>query len=293
MKLEVILFYKYVNIPDPERLKIDQLALCTRLNLKGRVLIAQEGINGTLEGQPAQILEYQKEITNIPGFSNISFKSSFTDGSVFPRLRVKVRNEIVSSHLGEEDIDPNLTTGKYLAPEELHAWFETGREFYIVDMRNDFETKAGFFKGSFFPGLDYFRGLKKVLPNLEHLREKVIVTVCTGGVRCEKASGFLVQNGFENVYQLHGGIVTYMEKYPNEHFKGKLYVFDNRVLMGFNTDDPRHEVVGKCGKCGKSSENYVNCAWDECHLHFICCQECLEGGKAFCGDLCRKQLVVA
>jgi UPF0176 protein len=125
---------------------------------------------------------------------------------------------------------------------------------------------------------------------IAHLRDKTVVTVCTGGIRCEKASGFLKRNGFNDVYQLYGGIHTYMEKYPNQHFKGKLYVFDNRITMGFNLESSEHEVISVCEKCGKSSDNYVDCAYYHCqstHRHFICCPQCLdEHGRAFCSEKC-------
>lgn len=163
-------------------------------------------------------------------------------------------------------------------------------------MRNDYEQLVGMFKNSIPSGMVYFRDLPNILPKLEHLRNETVLTVCTGGVRCEKASGFLVQKGFNDVYQLYGGIVTYMEKYPNEDFLGKLYVFDQRVVMGFNTDDPKHVVIGRCDKCGEVSENYVNCADDLCHRHFICCEGCLINGLPFCNVKCEvnvKQLVKA
>ena len=114
------------------------------------------------------------------------------------------------------------------------------------------------------------------------------MTVCTGGVRCEKASGYLIKKGFKDVSQLKGGIVSYMEKFPNQYFKGKLYVFDQRVLMGFETNSPEHEIVGKCFRCNSSSENYINCANNNCHKHIICCVECISKDGAFCGEACQK-----
>src|SRR5690606_3889826 len=196
------------------------------------------------------------------------------DGDVFPRLSIKVRKEIVSGHLKEDDVNPTQLTGTYLTAEELHEWIHSGKEFYIVDMRNDYEQEVGHFRGSLFSGMANFRDLPKVVEKLEHLKEKTIVTVCTGGVRCEKASGFLVKHGFKDVYQLYGGIVTYMEKYPNEDFLGSLYVFDGRVTMGFNTDSPDHKILGRCKFCDAPSENYVNDDSVGNRSHFICCEEC-------------------
>lgn len=282
---EVILYYKYIAIPNPVQLVKLQKVLCDDLNLKGRILISDEGINGTLEGTPQNLKKYREALLGTPLYSGITFKSSESDGKAFNKLVVKARSEIVTSGLPKQSTDRRIT-GKYLTADELHDWFEKGKEFYIVDMRNDYEQKSGFFEGSILPGFSNFRDLPKVLETIKHLKDKTVVSVCTGGVRCEKASGFLVENGFSDVYQLLDGIHTYMEKYPNKHFKGKLYVFDQRILVGFNTNSPEHQIIGRCQNCGDLSENYVNCANDECHLHFICCENCLIDGKAYCKESC-------
>jgi UPF0176 protein len=151
-------------------------------------------------------------------------------------------------------------------------------------MRNAYEHKVGYFENSILPPIENFRDLPKVIEQIKHLKNRIVLTVCTGGVRCEKASGFLITQGFTHVYQLDGGIVSYMEKYPNEDFQGKLYVFDSRITLGFYTDDKKHTIVGKCDACLEQSENYVNCANPVCHRHFIICIDCLgkNSGKAFC-----------
>jgi UPF0176 protein len=268
--------------------------VCSSLGLTGRCIIAVEGINATFEGAKENIEGYIKELEKDERFKNIHFKLSVGTGSAFPKLSIKVRKEIVSLHLGTCDINPNEITGVHLKPEELHSWFKdkkpacAGREFYIVDMRNAYEHKVGHFENSILPPIENFRDLPKVVEQISHLKNKTVLTVCTGGVRCEKASGFLVAQGFTDVYQLEGGIVSYMEKYPNEDFKGKLYVFDGRVTMGFYTDDTKHQIVGKCDSCGYQSENYVNCDNPVCHRHFINCFSCLakNEGKSFCKGGC-------
>lgn len=287
---QILLFYKYVKITDPEAVKNWQIQLCTKLNLKSRIIVAHEGINGTLEGTVQSTETYIQEMEKDERFRGISYKKSMGVGNAFPKISVKVRPEIVSLHLGPEDFSPNYLTGKYITADELHQWFTQGKEFYIIDMRNDYEHKVGYFKNSILPNLKNFRDLPNVLNSIEHLKDKTVVTVCTGGVRCEKASGFLIKKGFKDVYQLKDGIVTYMEKYPNQHFLGKLYVFDRRIVMGFNVDDPKHVVVGKCDKCGSSSDNYVDCKYLHCknNRHFIVCLRCLETSFAnfFCCDDC-------
>ncbi len=288
MNFEVLLYYKYVRIPNPERTRDEQREFCEKNNLKGRIIVATEGINGTLEGSIQDTQKYIEWMESQKEFQNINYKKSAGTGNAFPKLKVRVRPEIVTAGLPE--LNPNKTTGKYLSEDELFQWFQDKKEFYVVDMRNDYEYASGYFEGFIPSGLKNFFELKTVLPKLAHLKDKTILTVCTGGVRCEKASGFLVENGFKNVYQLKNGIQTFMEKYPNTYFKGKLYVFDNRLTLGFNTDSPEYEMVGECLQCGIPCETYVNCEYDVCHKHYICCNNCLdkETGFAFCNNNCKE-----
>ncbi len=290
---KIILFYKYVNIDDPESFRKEQLDLCTRLSLKGRVIVAKEGINATLEGTTENIEEYLKVYLADARFSDTHIKKSEGLGDSFPKLSVKVRPEIVSLHL-KEDINPNEITGVHLKPEELKQWYESGKDFVVVDMRNDYEFKVGRFKDSIMPKLQNFRDVPEALSDIEHLKDKTVLAVCTGGVRCEKASGLLKREGFKDVYQLDGGIVSYMEKFPAQEFEGTLYVFDKRITMDFdakNNVEDKHVVVGKCDKCEVSSERFVNCKYPQCNKHFICCEDCSEeDGRSFCSDDCRAKL---
>ena len=284
----IILFYKYVTINDPEALRKLQLNLCTKLGLKGRIIVAEEGINATLEGTTENINKYLEKFLSDSRFSDTHIKKSAGTGNAFPKLKVKVRPEIVSMHL-EEDFSPSEVSGKKLKPEELKQWFDSGKSFRIVDMRNDYEYNVGRFKDSIMSNLQNFRDVPRVLNELEDLKDETVLTVCTGGVRCEKASGFLVKNGFKDVYQLDGGIVSYIEQFPAQEFQGSLYVFDSRITMDFDPAD-KHVVVGKCDKCKVSSERYVNCKNPECNKHFICCENCSEeDGRVFCGEECREK----
>lgn len=290
---EILLFYKYVTISFPEAVMAWQRDLCRELGIKGRLIIATEGINVTLEGTRENTQKYIDTLTQDPRFSDIHFKRSEGTGNAFPRLSVKVRPEIVSLHLGDGDVNPNQLTGKRLTPEELHRWFEEGEDFAIIDMRNDYEYHVGQFEGSILPALKNFRDLQNIMPELEHLKDKKILSVCTGGVRCEKASGYLLAQGFREVYQLDGGIVSYMEKYPNQHFLGKLYVFDGRTTMGFETDSPDHTVIGQCYHCGKASDEYGDCANKACPRHLVCCRECrVLDGQVFCSESCKEAVMV-
>lgn len=273
---EIILFYKYVHIDNPIAFQRHQQRLQESLGLKGRTIIASEGVNVTLEGTRENIATYLEDYFSDDRFAGTHIKRSFnTSGQSFPKTSVKVRDELVTLGLDKScDIDPNVLTGIHLKPEELHAWIAEGKEFYIVDMRNAYEHLVGYFKGSILPPMDNFRDLPKFLNSIMHLKDKTVLTVCTGGVRCEKASGYLLDQGFTDVYQLDGGIVSYMEKYPNEDFLGKLYVFDSRIAMGFYTDDPKHEIVGRCRICKQPCERYTNCVINDCNRKMIACQEC-------------------
>lgn len=272
---EIILFYKYVRIDNPAQFMMHQKEVQQRLGLKGRTIIAEEGINATIEGTTQAIDAYLEDYFSDPRFANTHIKRDPSSGHSFPRTSVKVRNEIVALGLDSScDIDPNQVTGKRLSPEELHQWIAEKREFYIVDMRNAYEVLVGHFRGSILPDMDNFRELPKFTESIRHLQDKTVVTVCTGGIRCEKASGYLVSQGFSDVYQLDGGIVSYMRKFPNEDFLGKLYVFDGRIAMGFYTDDPNHVIVGKCLFCKQPSERYTNCRVNDCNRKFIACETC-------------------
>lgn len=281
----ILLFYKYVHIEKPEEVRDWQRALCEKLYLKGRLIVAYEGINVTLEGNTEHVEEYIRELDTDSRFTGIHFKKSKGTGDSFPKLSVKVRKEIVSLHL-EDDIDPNQITGKHLTPEELKQWYESGKEFYVIDMRNDYEFKVGRFKDSVLMPIQNFRDIPSALSYIEHLKDKTVLPVCTGGVRCEKASGLLVREGFKDVYQLYGGIVNYMEKFPAQEFKGALYVFDKRITMDFDPEN-KHEVVGRCDKCGSGTEKFANCQNKQCNKHILCCGDCrMSDGTVFCSEQC-------
>lgn len=292
----ILLYYKYTPVENPENLAMWHRGICAGLGFKGRIIIAKEGINCTLEGETDKVNFYIESLQKLGvspdtrgmgSFRNVQFKTSPGNGSSFPKMKIKVRDEIVSVRLGEDDVNPNTVTGKHLPPKELKKWFNKNEEFYIVDMRNSYEYKVGHFKNSIDPEMENSRDLPKILPKIEHLKDKKVLTVCTGGVRCEKMSGYLVKKGFKDVYQLDGGMHSFMEKFPGEDFLGTLYTFDNRVVMDFGGE---REVIGKCDKCESKTENYVNCKNDICHRHMLICDKCEEEGGIFCSTECREKI---
>ena len=287
MKPQVLLFYKYVTIEDPEALKMSVRSFAERHQLLGRILVAEEGINGTVEGTSENTEAFALDLLADPRLSDMNIKRSEGTGESFNKLCVKVRDEIVGTHFPKH-VDPRVRTAPRLSAEELRSWYEEGKDFVVVDMRNDYEYQSGHFKDSVNPGLGNSRDLPEALPKLEALKEKTVLTVCTGGVRCEKMSAFLLENGFENVYQLENGMHGYMEKYPGKDFEGTLYTFDKRLTMDFGGD---RSVIGRCKRCGDSTEKYVNCANDLCHLHFIACETCQQPEGTFCSLECSETVL--
>jgi UPF0176 protein len=283
----VVLFYNYVTIEDPEIYREVLREKCKELGITGRFIVSSEGINGIGETDVARLHTFCEWLLSDDRFSDTHLKFSKSEGDSFPRLSVKSRTEIVSLHLGGDDFDPNETTGKRLTPEDLHEWYELGKDFTIIDMRNNYEHEIGHFVGSVLPPLNNFRDLRQTCDSLKEFddEEKPILTVCTGGVRCEKASGYLVKQGFKNVYQLDGGMVSYMEKFPGQNFLGGMYTFDGRRVIDW--DNGQHEVIGKCLKCASPCERLVDCLNPECNKQYIACEGCDPNRKTtFCCAEC-------
>ncbi len=282
----VLLYYKYVPVEDPETFAAEHLAACKEIGLKGRILVGSEGINGTCSGTIEQTDAYMELLRSDERFSDIVFKIDETDGHAFKKMHVRPRKEIVNLSL-EEDINPNELTGKRLSPEE---WFKQMQEedTIIIDARNDYEFDLGHFRGAVRPDIENFRDLPEwIQENREMFEGKKILTYCTGGIRCEKFSGWLVREGFEDVGQLHGGIATY-GKDPvakGQLWDGQMYVFDERIAVPINQVE--RVVVGRDHFDGTPFERYVNCANPECNAKILCSEENEHFYMRSCSDECR------
>ncbi len=283
MNFQVLLFYKYMTISEPKALKDSYTALCERFHLKGRTIIAEEGINSTIEGTVEDTENFLQELMKDSRFVDISVKKSKGTGVSFPKLSVKVRSEIVATRFPKE-IDPRVETAPHLSPDELRAWYETQKDFVVIDMRNSYEYASGHFKNSIDPGMTASRELPEVIEKIKDVKDKTVLTVCTGGVRCEKMSAYLMHAGFKDVYQLDGGMHSYMEKYPGKDFLGTLYTFDERLTMDFGG---AREIIGTCKRCLGKTEKYQNCANAECNMLFLICDGCMSAeGPGFCSERC-------
>jgi UPF0176 protein len=275
---KVILYYGFTPVSDPVALKMWQKNLCESLNLKGRILISEHGINGTLGGNMSDLKKYIRQTKEYPGFKKIDFKWSEGKGDEFPRLSVKVKKELVAFASPTEiqvDINGVVNGGKHLRPEEVNALVEErGEEVVFFDGRNAFEAKIGKFRGALVPDVltshDFVGEIES--GKYDHLKEKPIVTYCTGGIRCEILSAVMVNRGFKEVYQVKGGIVRYGEKFGNDGlWDGSLYVFDKRMVQDFS-ENP--EVIGECEKCGGKTKSFRNCANKSCYQLILLCDEC-------------------
>ncbi len=253
---KIILYYKYIAIENPEAIAQWQREICQKLNLKGRIIIAKEGINGTVGGSLENIDKYKSETKSNNLFQDIEFKESSGSSDHFPRLKIVVKNEIV--RLG---LDPELIKaengGVHLSPEEVNTLIEADQEdLVLLDTRNDYESRIGTFENAIIPNTKTFREFPNYIDqNPETFTNKKVLMFCTGGVRCERASAYLKSKGIaKEVYQIKGGIHKYVEQFPNGYFKGKNYVFDARVATKVSND-----ILSECEHCKIPYDEYTNC----------------------------------
>ena len=277
---KIILYYGFAPVADPETLKLWQKTLCESLGLKGRILISKHGINGTLGGDMSALKKYVRATKEFPGFGKIDFKWSEGTGNDFPRLSVKTRKELVAFASPDEiKVDKSGVTngGKHLKPAEVNKLVEErGDEVVFFDGRNAFEAKIGKFKNAIVPETDTTHDFIRELESgkYDHLKDKPIVTYCTGGIRCEILSAAMINRGFQEVFQIQGGIVRYGETFKDKGlWEGSLYVFDERMTMDFSDET---KVIGECEACSGPTKNFVNCANLGCKDLVLLCEDCAE-----------------
>lgn len=281
-----MLYYKFVPIKGYALFAQHHHYLCWTLGLKGRILISPEGINGTVSGTTEQTARYMDAIRRDERFADLWFKIDEVDGHVFDKLFVRVREELVTFKTGDKG-NPLARTGKYLSPEE---WYETMQrdDVLIIDGRTDYEYDLGHFKNAIRPPVKSFRDFPQwIRENLSGYKEKTILTYCTGGVRCEKLTAFMLTEGFNHVAQLHGGIVTY-GKDPavrGKLWEGLCYVFDRRISVPINHAEPA-DIISRCLRCQTPTERYVNCANIDCHQQHFQCDECQKRTRRSCSAEC-------
>ena len=283
---KILLYYVFTPLSDPEAIRLWQRDLCESLGLRGRILISKDGINGTVGGDLPALKRYVRKTRQYAPFKNIDFKWSEgtgldeTGSSLdFPRLVVKVRDEIVSFGAPDSlsvDADGVVGGGTRLAPAELHALVaERGDDVVFFDGRNAFEAEIGRFRGAVVPDVANTREFAAELDSgkYDHLKNQPVVTYCTGGIRCEVLSSLMTDRGFGEVYQLEGGIVRYGEAYgDNGLWDGSLYVFDQRMSVDFSD---HAAVLGRCQVCGGATSHMLNCRDLSCREQLVVCPDCV------------------
>lgn len=286
---KIILYYKFTPISDPEAVRLWQKTLCEKLNLKGRILISKHGINGTVGGDIDDVKAYVKATKEYAGFKGTVFKWSDGTRDHFPKLSVKVRDEIVAFGAADElEVDEKgvVGGGKHLKPEQVHELVEKyGDDVVFFDGRNAYEAKVGKFKDAIVPDVRTSKDFIKELESdkYEAIKDKPVVTYCTGGIRCEILSSMMKKRGFKDVYQMDGGIVKYGERYGDEGlWEGSLYVFDDRMGVKFSD---KAKDIGECIHCQGKTSNYENCANLACNDLVLICENCKTNNDT-CSEAC-------
>ncbi len=278
----ILLYYCYSPIEDTASFRNEHHQLCLELDLRGRIIIAPEGLNGTVSGLKANCEKYMEAIQRDERFKSTEFKVEPYHQHAFQKLHVREKSEIVN--LGAPEIDPNQQTGKHLEPEEFLA-MKDEHDVVILDVRSNYEHKLGKFKDAKTLDIDNFRDFPDKIQELEELKSKKVITYCTGGIKCEKASAMLLKSGFKDVYQLKGGIIKYGLEAGGEDFEGKCYVFDNRIAVVVNAVNP--SVVATCYICNEPNDRMVNCANPTCNIHVPICEACGVKYEGACSSTCQ------
>jgi UPF0176 protein len=275
---KVILFYGFAPVTDPEALRLWQYDLCEFLGLKGRIIISEHGINGTLGGDINDLKKYIRKTKVYRGFNKIDFKWSEGTGNDFPKLTVRVRDEVVSFGAPNElKVNENgiIGGGKHLSPSEVHELVESrGDDVVFFDGRNAYEARVGKFRNAIVPDVETTRDFVAEFESgkYDHLKDKPIITYCTGGIRCEVLSAVMKSRGFEEVYQIQGGIVRYGEQYGDDGlWDGSLYIFDNRMSMDFSNHT---KVLSACDDCGVPTKDFYNRHESQGRKHALLCETC-------------------
>lgn len=282
----ILLYYKFVPIKNHVAFAEEHLRFCKRLGVLGRIIVAPEGINGTISGTHEQTERYMEALRKDERFADIWFKIDEAENHVFQKMFVRAKDELVTFRV-ENPTDPNDLTGEYLSPKEFHELLQR-EDVVVLDGRSDYEYDLGHFKNAIRPEVKSFREFPEwIRNNMAQYKDKKVLTYCTGGIRCEKLTGFMIQEGFHDVAQLHGGIVSYGKdpEVQGKAWVGKCYVFDERIAVPINQAE-EYTVVSTCLHCGTLSDRYVNCANLDCHKQHFCCEQCEPVYRRSCSPEC-------
>jgi UPF0176 protein len=252
--------YRFVTLNDLPKRRDELRELCGRLELKGTILISEEGINLFVAGGRTQIDEFLMSVRSDELLASLEVKESFSERQPFTRMVVKIKEEIIA--FGVEGVDPRQRASPKLSATELKKWLDEGRPVTLLDTRNDYEVDLGTFRNALPIGVDHFRDFPDAIAKLDDdLKQQPVVMFCTGGIRCEKAGPFMEQSGFENIFQLDGGILKYFEECGGEHYEGDCFVFDQRVALNPNLEETEYVLCFACqealSRADRRSPKYV------------------------------------
>lgn len=281
--VDVLLYYHFQEVEDPDAFCKEHKAWLEENEIRGRVYISEEGINGTIGGTPEQMARYREYLRSIPGFEETEFKIDRSDEVPFAKLVCKVRQEIVAIH--QEGLHP-ADGGRYLEPSQWRNLLESDEEMVLIDVRNNYESRVGHFEGAVKPDVENFHQFPEWLEQAGIPKEKKVLMYCTGGIRCEKFSVLMKQKGWEDVNQLHGGILRYAKEEGGAHFKGKCFVFDDRLVVPVNRENL--EPIARCEITGEPADSYINCSNIECNKLFVCSEEGARQMEGCCCEECRQ-----
>ena len=269
--LTIAALYHFTRFPDPAALKPGLLEVCAAHGVKGSLLLAPEGINGTIAGPPDGIRSVLAAIRALPGCDGLEWKESFAQSMPFGRMKVRLKREIVT--MGQPDVDPLARVGNYVAPSEWNALI-SDPETVVIDTRNDYEVAIGTFQGAVDPGTKAFGEFPEWWQdNRERFAGKRIAMFCTGGIRCEKSTNYLLGQGVNQVFHLKGGILKYLEEVPQEAslWQGQCFVFDDRVSVGHKLVPGGLKVCGACRRPVTAADQA-----DPVYEDGVCCPACVD-----------------
>lgn len=284
MKYLVLAFYHFNTIKEAHEAVLAHKAFFQGRDVTSRIYISEQGINGQMSAVEDDAMAYMEWLIQQPGFEEVTFKAHRSLENVFPRATVKYRKQLVAI---DQEIDLSKR-GDYLTPAAWRAALEGDEEILLLDVRNDYETVVGHFEGAVLPPCKTFREFGHYADHLKATvnPQKRILMYCTGGIRCELYSAVLKEKGFENVAQLKGGVIQYGLDEGNTHWKGKLFVFDDRLTVPLN-EQQETVTIGSCHHCQTLADNYYNCANMDCNELFLCCPSCAAKESGCCCDSCK------
>lgn len=286
MDYKVLAYYCITEIDDPEAEVARHKDFFSSRDFKGRIYISEQGINGQASGRADHADEYMAWMAERSRFKKMPFKIHLAEEHAFPKMTVKYRKQLVAVDC-EVDFS---SVGEHVSPEAWKRMLEErDGDTLVLDVRNEYEWKVGRFEGSELPELETFREFPDFAKKLKAARDPKTTSVmmyCTGGIRCEFFSALMKKEGFEKVYQLDGGVINYGLKEGSEHWRGKLFVFDDRLAIPMGENQ---EPISSCTHCGKPNDVYYNCANMDCNELFLCCIDCLKEHKGCCSCDCERQ----